>query len=109
MNRQFSDGRYYSNTTKLNAIVVPNGNVDINNNKLINVQNGTSSGDSVNFSQLSATNTALSAFISRFQTGSINLGAWTAGTTYISVTSVSGIITSADKKNAVDLTTDVCA
>ncbi len=48
LNRQTGDARYYANTTTLNNITTPNGNLSLNNNKVTNLANGTLSTDAIN-------------------------------------------------------------
>ncbi len=48
LNRQTGDGRYYLNTTVLNAITAPTTSLDLNTEKIINLANATLDTDALN-------------------------------------------------------------
>ena len=48
LNRQTADGRFYANTTALNAITAPSASVSMNNHKITNLDNATLGTDALN-------------------------------------------------------------
>ncbi len=48
LNRQTADGRYYSNTTTLDAVTAPTGSVSLNSHKIINLADATAGTDALN-------------------------------------------------------------
>jgi len=44
----YVDTNFYLNTTTLNNITAPSGNLSLNSKKITNLANGTASGDAVN-------------------------------------------------------------
>lgn len=48
LNRQTGDGRYYSATTAMNDLTVPNGNLSLNSKKITLLADATLSTDAMN-------------------------------------------------------------
>ena len=48
IDQSFADGRYYLNTTPLNSISAPTGNLSLNGNRITSVANAQSDTDALN-------------------------------------------------------------
>jgi hypothetical protein len=68
-------------TRTLDSINAPISNVTLNNHKIVNLADGTNPGDSVNFSQLAATNAQVATNTANISTLETQINGWTLPTT----------------------------
>ena len=61
-------------STRLNAILAPNGNLSLNNHKITNLTTGTANSDAANTGQISAVSTSLNTFTGKFRASLVTVG-----------------------------------